>query len=394
MRSSSGILVLLCLFSPGVVQADGPIVDVASHDGTQFTVTNARFATGWKLTGSREGSPVELDVADLVSIRFSDKTPPTAPKGSYLSFPTDERFAADVVATDGENIRVRNPLTGEATVALSTIRGIVVTPESREALGDLSRRAKEESSDQVLLRNQDVITGIIQTIEPTKIVLLVNDEEKPIVRDLVAAVAFDPSLTDYKNTNDFFGQVRLSDGSILNVFDLASEDNKLRFKTGFAGDVAVDTNEIIDISFRNGRVIYLSDLAPATIETQAYLDGPEMFTKDKAVTGGQLRLGGKTYTKGLGARSRSKISYELTGFERFEAVVGLDEAAGSAASVRFIVELDGKPSFDSGEMLSTSSPVEVKLGIKEAKTLSLIVDFESRGDAQDYADWANARFVR
>lgn len=392
MRSLS--FFLLSLAAAVFARGEGLHLKVTAHDGSETELIDAHFSSDWRLTGKHEGASVDFDLQDLVSIVFSDKSPPSTPKGPFLAFPTGERFVSDVQATDGENLQTRSSLTGEVSVPLATVRGFVITPDSQGALADLSRRAKEEHADQVLLRNQDVVSGIVQSVEATKVMLLKEDEEMPIVRELVSAVAFDPSLTDYPLTNDFFGQARLTDGSVVNVHAMVSDGTKLRLKTSFGGEIVIEAKEVVDVSFRNGRVIYLSDLEPASVESEAFLDGPQTFHKDRAVTGGPLRLGGQTYTKGLGVRSRTKVTYELGSFDRFESTVGVDESAGAAASVRFLVEVDGELAFDSDEMVVSTQPKNVDLSIKGAKQLSLIVDFESRGDAQDYADWANARLVR
>ena len=62
--------------------------------------------------------------------------------------------------------------------------------------------------------------------------------------------------------------------------------------------------------------------------------------------------------------------------------------------MQFIVKVDGKQVYDSGEMTSAVDPKPIAVPLKGAKRLELIVDYAKRGDVQDYADWADARLIR
>src|SRR5262249_38018985 len=116
-----------------------------------------------------------------------------------------------------------------------------------------------------------------------------------------------------------------------------------------------------------------------------------------AVGGGDLRLGGSTYDKGVGLHSESRLTYDVSGgFRRFEALVGLDEAAGPAGSVRVKVLLDGKPQ-DVGadkELTARDRPVPVRVDLAGARELTLVVELRRGGDLGGHVDWADARLVK
>ncbi|NOZ57004.1 MAG: hypothetical protein GXO73_09495, partial [Calditrichaeota bacterium] len=84
--------------------------------------------------------------------------------------------------------------------------------------------------------------------------------------------------------------------------------------------------------------LFLSDLEP--VEATA---GWGTVRRDRSSDGGPLRIGGKRFSRGLGTHAESDIVYRLNGlFERFEAVVGVDDETHGRGSVVFEVFGDGR----------------------------------------------------
>ena len=79
----------------------------------------------------------------------------------------------------------------------------------------------------------------------------------------------------------------------------------------------------------------------------------------------------------------------------FEALVGLDAAAGPRGSVRVQVLADGKPLVTPAPELNAADPPrELRLPLPAgAKELTLLVEFGRGGDVQDHVDWADARII-
>jgi hypothetical protein len=113
--------------------------------------------------------------------------------------------------------------------------------------------------------------------------------------------------------------------------------------------------------------------------------------------GRDLRLGGSVYDRGLGMHSASRVSYTIPPQIRFfEARVGLDDFLGRKGSVRARVLLDGKEQ-DLGlkrDLVHGEEPFFVRLDVKGARQLTLVVDFGRDGDVGDHVNWVNARFIR
>ena len=84
------------------------------------------------------------------------------------------------------------------------------------------------------------------------------------------------------------------------------------------------------------------------------------------------------------------------GYQRFEALVGLDDQTGQGGSVRIKVLVDGKPQelgWDK-ELTSRDQPLPIRVGVAGAKELTLVVEFGERGSVNDHVNWADARLVK
>jgi alpha-galactosidase len=111
-------------------------------------------------------------------------------------------------------------------------------------------------------------------------------------------------------------------------------------------------------------------------------------------TGQPLKLGGKTYSSGVGTHANSSLHVKLDGQAvAFHAVVGVDDQTQGRGSVRFRIYGDSEILFDSGVMKGGDSgkAVDVSLaGIQRLVFLATAVDSEIDFD---HANWADAVFT-
>jgi hypothetical protein len=188
--------------------------------------------------------------------------------------------------------------------------------------------------------------------------------------------------------------VRAFDGSAVRAAKLNSAAGEMIETTLASGPTAaMKRDHLAEIEIRNGRIKYASDLPFEKVETQPFLDAAAPPRRDRNALGDSLRIDGAPVAKGIGMRSRGRISFAAAGFKRFEAKVALDDAAGSQGSVRFTVQADDKTVFDSGEMKPGDPPKDVRVELTRVRALVLAVEYAKRGDVDDLADWGDARFV-
>lgn len=147
---------------------------------------------------------------------------------------------------------------------------------------------------------------------------------------------------------------------------------------------------------------YLSDLQWAAVSVagkrgleRTALNGMGVTVhQDETPAFDWLTLGGVRYRKGLGTRSPSEVVYDLgSGYVSFEAVVGIDDAAGAPATFAgavFSVSVDGKAVYASEPVRPGQKGVKVSVPCAGAKVLRLTVSSAE----SVMADWCEARLTR
>jgi hypothetical protein len=134
--------------------------------------------------------------------------------------------------------------------------------------------------------------------------------------------------------------------------------------------------------------IWLSDL-----HIHSVTNGTKFLQVDKSTGGNSLKLGTKTYTKGLGANSTSRTEFSLRKkYEKLQADIGIDGEI-SSGSVVFQVFGDGTKIYESPIIKGGTSPVSIEVALKDVDSLALVVTDAGDGTTNDHADWAGAKLV-
>lgn len=108
-----------------------------------------------------------------------------------------------------------------------------------------------------------------------------------------------------------------------------------------------------------------------------------------------LRIRDKIYDRGLGAHAPGHILIDLDGeYETFEAEVGVQWQGQNIGSVVFQVFVDGEKRFDSGVMREADEPKRVRVSVRGAQELALVMTDAGDGITCDCANWVEARLTR
>lgn len=216
---------------------------------------------------------------------------------------------------------------------------------------------------------------------------------KGIVRKVKAPVP-DKSL---------FGIFTFRDGSVLSARIKAWGGGKIELEHTL-GKVVLDERNLISVTLKNGRYVYLSDLEfaatpeerpyylPADFKYENYLFKVQ---RDRAQGGGSLTMRGRTFAKGLGVHALSSLKYSLRkGYSKLVATIGVDDSAGDLASVEFKIYADGKLIYESGVIRRSSTPIDISLDVLNVNEITLEVSAADNADIQDRANWGNIKVVR
>jgi alpha-galactosidase len=111
----------------------------------------------------------------------------------------------------------------------------------------------------------------------------------------------------------------------------------------------------------------------------------------RSVNGNPIKIGGRTFTSGLGTHAASEFHIRLNGAAKsFRTYVGVDDEMGSKGTVRFRVYVDGKLAAETPVMKGGDAARELTADLTGARTLRLIADEGGDHIDSDHADWAEA----
>ena len=385
--------------------ADGPTFVLETVSGESYRGPLAQLRESWTV---RLGPPRRLrrDGDAWLTLRRADLPLPPHPDDPHLILTNDDRLpvAAASLKLAGERLTFTNPLLAKGNAArlpLSVVSVLwLVAPDD---VGDAEyfRRkllAERRQHDVVVLRNGDILEGVLAQIEPRRLRIEVARRNVDVDLAKVAVVAFSSELATVPRPRGTYGRVVLTDGTRLSLQSAECADGEtLTGTTVLDAEVRVPVEQVAALDLHQGRAVYLSDLKPLRYEHTPYLGLAWPLVIDGSVAGRALRLAGAVYDKGLGMHSACRVTYALpTGCQRFEARVGLDDQTGRRGSVGVRVLVDGKER-DLGlktDLTRRNSPLTVRVDLAGAKELTLVVDFGAGGDVGDHVNWVDARIVK
>jgi hypothetical protein len=263
------------------------------------------------------------------------------------------------------------------------------------------------TADLLVVRKKDQIDfmeGVIGNVNDDRVVLTVDGVRYPVNRAKVDGLIF------FHKEKDKFSEptavIETINGWRLKAKGLSLSPNNKGFDVNvLAGNerFALPFEQITKIDCSPGKIAYLSDLEPASMQWTPYLDfgdaAPAMADyyaprRDEGREHQPLQLAGKKYDKGLSLYSRTAIDYRVpAGMKKFKATAGIDDAVREAGNVRLTISADGKKLFDQS-ITGKDAPAELDLDLAGAKRLSILVDYGDQFDAGDYLDLAEARMLK
>lgn len=316
----------------------------------------------------------------------------------------DEAAQGELIAITNTAIRLQADY-GEIEAPLAALRGVYSRQASPDDLAGFARSPREpEPVDVLFVRGKDgkltEIKGAVDGLAEGK--LRVNFEgalrsinvARLIGWVVAARPPARPSLRPYQLAS-------LVDGSRFSGDLVSLADGRYGFKVAAArgGEAlatsSIDARAIRQIEFRNGRMIYLSELKPVSIEEVGYFGRGVPHARDRDQGGGPLTIGGRQFAKGLAVQARTVLVYQLDEpFAEFRATLGFDSAAGPRGRARCRVLGDGRELFAAEDMRAGDNPIEIAAALDGVRRLTLEVDFGADEDVGDRLIWGDARIYR
>lgn len=180
------------------------------------------------------------------------------------------------------------------------------------------------------------------------------------------------------------------DPASVTVRDVWERKDLGSFKDAYSVQVPSHGLALLKIAGRRdpSATIWLSDLHIHSVS-----NAWKFLGVDKGVSGSAMKIGTKSYTKGLGAHAASRTVVALRRrYARFQSDIGIDAASAGGSAV-FQVFGDGKKLFESGIRRKADAPLAVDISVEGIDSLELVVTDAGDGNSNDHADWGGARLT-
>jgi hypothetical protein len=368
-----------------------------SHTGT---LTALSFKLGAQIN-TRDG---EKTVKGLISLRKSGTPRPAFPMGPQLITATGDRIPGETRGGDAKVIQFRPNLSDDDwPIALDTVAAVWLVAPPADTPTDPAKYpwlAGTPSRDVLLYRNGDAVRGALSGFinGGVKFTPDGGTAREVDLKDL-AAIGFNPRFVRARKPKGPYARLVLSDGTRIDVTELAMKPNALSAKAVGGSEIEVPLSKLVSLDVLQGPAVFLSELKPKKAEIAGFLGEGWPWAADRTVRGRPLRLltkdGESTLDFGLGTHPKTVLTYDLAGkYTRFESFVGLDTATGKRGRADIRIKLDGKEvDLPQLKTLAAGPAVFVRVDVRGVKELTLVVDFGPTGDVQADVNWGDARVV-
>ena len=349
-----------------------------------------------------EGSARTLAPADLAEIVLADAADPMAGKGRLVvATRSGEHMVADGLRVKDRRISFTSPLVGKVSIPLSTAAAVYLPGPGRSP-GDVWRKCEQleigPSAQDVVVVVRPAggwmgIEGILKAVDDKSATFTWKGTDRKISRGNIRAIFLawtGSSAADRK------GVLIGTDGSAVSFSSLTFADGV--FTVGIAGaDTAkIPRDKVAAVRFTSRRVVDLGDLKPESVKEYGFLDCVIPHRINQSAAGRSIKLGGRSYSTGLGLHSFCELTYSLgEGYSGFVATVGIDDAVRPGGDARLVFLGDGRELAAPLRLTGRDEPRTVRLKLKGVKTLTIRAEFGEDGlDVGDHVDLAGARLIK
>ncbi len=341
---------------------------------------------------------VSIPAGEVLSVQFDAK--PAEPKGDVVIPSSGERFhvIADAAGADvvpGTLVcRGAGSLAGANKIPFADLRAWFPTagPGEKSVSEVLSL---ENERDIVFLASGDRITGVVESVNPAEARITAKLGAVGVKRDAIKSVAFSKTLKPWREPVRLLAEARLVDGSIVIGEVTGPKDGIWTLKSVSGPQWTAAADQMLELRFRGGKLLWLSDLTPVKAETTPFFNRAWPWRKDLSVWGNPLKAGGVTYERGIGTHSRTELTYDLAAqFATFLVELAIDDETKGAGSAVVSVTADGRALLAPTTVSGGEKPRRIKLDVTGVRQITLLVDFGKDQDSGDHLDWLAARVIR
>lgn len=306
-----------------------------------------------------------------------------------------------LLAIQEDALLVEATWTAEVRIPLDQVLGIAFLSHSSADAKERFQKAlaAPAAEDTAIVAGRDQalsqILGTVEGLNEGKLKFNFDGETRSMNQARVAGLVFAARSEPPAKRNQPYQVFQLATGDRLLGTWTGLSDGKVSLTSLWGSPIEVPESAVAQIVFRNGKVVYLSDLEPSSVEEAGYFGRTMPYKRDQALTGGPLKIKGNSFRKGLAVHSRSVLKYTLDGpYVSLKAVLGFDESASGRGRVICRILGDGKELLSEPDLRGTTEAKTIEIPLANVKELTLVVDFGEAEDVGDRVIWGDARLYR
>lgn len=302
-----------------------------------------------------------------------------------------------LIQLPGREDKIELPTTAIAHVALHPIVRGDMQGQWNEIVGD-----KHDSDLLVIGKREtlDFLEGELGDIDDTTVQFTLDGEVVPVKRTKAAGIAYFHPEAELPGA---VGVASTNDGLHVALHHLRVDGDTLHAKTPAGVEIGLPLATLTRIDFSQGKIMYLGELKPESVEWTPYLGAAALVPAaaayyqpriDAAFEGGPLRLDGQEFARGLALRSKTAVVYRLPGkFGRFTAVAGIDDGVRPQGNVKLEIHGDDRVLLQAA-IDGRGPALPIDLDLTGVSRLKIVVDFGEDLDVGDQLDLGDARIAK
>ncbi len=368
-----------------------PQVDVSTLSGEVHS-GSLKSLSSQQLEVSQDGKSVSVPTSELLQVYLQSAAATNAaaaPGAAEARFVLDLWDGSMLIVTElsSQNgaFQARHPLLGLIAIERARLRSVRLAgtdPVVEAAWKDLQSRSKKR--DYLVIRKGDVLDhldGVVGELTTDKLKFVLDGDPVDVNRTRVFGWVYAPGAEASQTAKgvrvDLPGQQHLYVASV----DWQTDHWTLRVSAN-SEPAQVPADAIRSLDFSAGKVLYLSAVEPRSVEHVPFFGpgGEWPYQRDRDLFGRPLRVGNRTFPRGLALHSRTLLTYRLGGdYRRLTAVAGLDPVLmpsnePAINNVKLVMRGDGKVLFEA-DIRAGDAPIPLELPVVDVRELEILVDF-------------------
>src|SRR5262249_26979954 len=270
--------------------------------------------------------------------------PAAASPSAWIELVDGSKLAVSSFASSGATGTVVDEAGAQIELPTSTIARVRFSAPDDPKSAWPAEAMSQVAGDLLVVRTKDgvdFLEGVLGAVTPETVEFKFQGETLHVRRAKVEGLVY------FHKAGDKLPEAKcvVEDGRGWRVFakSVSLDGGRLEIAAASGPSLVRPWDAITRLDFSAGKVVYLSDLEPDSVRWTDYYDlaaaAPAVAQfyaprRDEGREHGPMRLGGKSYPKGLALTSRTSIEYRLpAGLKKFKATIGIDDAVRRNGSV-------------------------------------------------------------